>query len=146
MQDYREGGFEKPQVEKENLPDITLMWPSFIEQLLLDKPKLGSLLSQAKLAGFSSGFIELRFSPSFKFQFQELNKKPNRDEICRRLRSFMNLPTIDLRMTLETDSPDDNDLKYFPSKAGFERSINYETEKEPIIKAVLEIFDGEVIE
>jgi DNA polymerase III subunit gamma/tau len=127
-----------------DMPDMQKVWPEFIEMLLRDHQKLGSFLSLAAFAGCSSHTIDLRFSQKFNFQFQELNKKQQRDEIIHLLHSFTQ-KKFEVRMTLESDA-NTEDKNYFTQSGMMPLTINDEIEHEPIIQTLLDIFDGEIIE
>lgn len=128
-----------------DVPDIRKLWPSFLETLLRDRPKLGSFLSLATVASCTAHTIDIRFSPKFNFQFLELNKKHNRDEVVRILHTFTSR-MFDLRMTVEADGDHEDEASYLKQLGTMPVTINDEMEKEPIIKTVIDIFDGEVIE
>jgi hypothetical protein len=136
--------FNELSPDAEASPDIIKLWPSFLELLLRDRPKLGSFLSLASVAACSPHVVDIRFSPSLKFQFQELNKKQNREEISRLLHTLTN-KAVDIRMTLETEVSGDETLKYINQMAGRSVTINDEIEQEPIIQTVLDMFDGEIV-
>ncbi|MBN1576612.1 MAG: DNA polymerase III subunit gamma/tau [Chitinispirillaceae bacterium] len=138
-------GFNEPSSEASASPDIIALWPSFLEALLRDRPKLGSFLSLASVAACSSHSIDIRFSPSFKFQFQEINRKQNREEITRVLHTFTNR-SFDVRMTLEPEMSGAEEQKYIKQTNGRKLTINDEIEHEPIIQTVMDMFDGEVME
>jgi DNA polymerase-3 subunit gamma/tau len=125
--------------------DIGSLWPKFLEALLRDRPKLGSFLSLATVAGWTAHTIDLRFSPEQRFQYHEVNKKPHRDEIIEVLHGLTQRE-FDVRMTLETEMPGSAERKYIKQMANVPLTINDEIEKEPIIQAVLDVFDGEIIQ
>ncbi|MBN1761435.1 MAG: DNA polymerase III subunit gamma/tau [Chitinispirillaceae bacterium] len=127
------------------VPDIQQLWPLFLETMLRDRPKLGSFLSLATVAGHSSRTIDLRFAQAFNFQFQEVNKKSNREEITNILHTLTG-NSFEIRMTLETESTGEPQQNYFKPAGIVPVSINDEIEQEPIIQTVLDMFDGEVIE
>ncbi|MBN1308153.1 MAG: DNA polymerase III subunit gamma/tau [Chitinispirillaceae bacterium] len=138
-------GFNESSSDTAASPDISAFWPSFLEALLRDRPKLGSFLSLASVAACSSHSIDLTFSPSFKFQFQELSRKQNREEITRILHTVTNR-LFDVRMTLETETSDAEKPKYITQVTGKKVTINDEIEHEPIIQSLMDMFDGEVME
>jgi len=125
--------------------DVERIWPAFLESLLRDRPKLGSFLSLASVTACSSRSIDIRFSSSLKFQYQELNKKQHRDEIRHLLQAFTRSP-VDLRMTLELQPSDNEDGRLACQTFSMPITINDEIEHEPVIRTVLDMFDGEVIE
>lgn len=137
--------FDELEEESGPPPDIQTVWHSFVETLLRDRPKLGSFLSLASVASCSSHTIDLRFAPTLSFQFQELNRKHNRDEITRILQSVTGRK-FELRMTLESEHARKDDPNYITQTEAVPLTINDEIEHEPIIRTVLEMFDGEVVE
>jgi DNA polymerase III subunit gamma/tau len=137
--------FTDSEETSQDVPDIRKLWPAFLETLLRDRPKLGSFLSLATVASCTAHTIDIRFSPKFNFQFQELNKKHNRDEIVRILHTFTSR-LFDLRMTVEAGGGHEDEASYLKQLGTMPVTINDEMENEPIIKTVFDIFDGEVIE
>ncbi|MCX7727777.1 MAG: hypothetical protein N2053_13135, partial [Chitinispirillaceae bacterium] len=116
-------------------------WHNFIDNLLVKRPKLGSLLSPASLISFSEHIIELQFPSHCKFQFNEVSKKHSRDEIIRFLEEYSG-KRLDLRIVISYES---NKLDSAVA-TNLSLAIDNEIENDPIIKNVIEIFDGEIIE
>ncbi|MBN2038188.1 MAG: hypothetical protein JW768_15715, partial [Chitinispirillaceae bacterium] len=123
--------------------DVRERWPAFIESFMRDRPNIGTFLSLATIAGSSDSSIDLVYQDRFKFQFSEITRKQNRDEITRLLETFMGRP-IDVHITLETKKTDKKAPKYF-TQAAHAASIDNEIRQEPIISSVLELFDGEIL-
>jgi DNA polymerase-3 subunit gamma/tau len=138
-------GFDEPQEEQDSSLDIQNVWHLFVETMLRDRPKLGSFLSLASVASCSSHAIDLRFAPTFNFQFQELNRKHNREEITKILQAVAGRK-FELRMTLEAENSPQDTRNYITQTGTVLLTINDEIEHEPIIRTVLEMFDGEVVE
>jgi hypothetical protein len=132
-------------IEPGESPDIQQLWPAFLETLLRDRPKIGSFLSLATVAGCTAHTIDLRFAPTFSFQFQEVNRKQSREEMTKILQSLTGRE-FELRMTIEAESDGEPQQNYFKPAGIVPVSINDEIEQEPIIQTVLDMFDGEVIE
>lgn len=126
------------------LTDFTTVWPSFLDHMLKDRPNLGSLLSMGYVASCSEITISIKFPSSNSFQFQEVTKKQNRDQIERYLFEFTGRK-IELHITVETKKPDVQERRFLNEQGQMPSTINDEIEKEPIIQAVLDIFDGEVL-
>jgi DNA polymerase-3 subunit gamma/tau len=121
-------------------------WTQFIDHLQKKHPPLGYYLSVAYIGSVSDSSIDLRFPAAFVFQHAEVMKKKNRDDIQHLLNEFFNV-SIEMHITMETK----NETTAAHSKSplmqqaqGF-ASIDDEIAKEPIIKTVLEIFDGTVL-
>jgi hypothetical protein len=93
----------------------------------------------ASVASLSESAIDVRFPGNCSAQYAELIKNKNREEINRIMKEIVG-PSVDLHITLEAGGP---------AAAQAEKnslSINDEIEHEPIIKNVLDIFDGELID
>jgi DNA polymerase-3 subunit gamma/tau len=119
-------------------------WPAFIAELMRDRPNLGAFLSLATVAGHTDLSIDLVYPHRLLFQFNEVTKKPHRDEITKMLHRFMGRP-VEIRITLEPKQPDREERKYI-KPAMHAVAIDSEIEREPIIRSVLDIFDGEILE
>jgi len=120
-------------------------WPQFIEYVQKSRPPLGYHLSVAAVIAMAQDRLDLRFPKAFHFQFAEVSKKKHREEIQSALNDFFKTQ-LTLHITLE--SPDAgpeslNSVIVGPSKAF--ASIDDEISNEPIIKNILDIFDGTVI-
>lgn len=116
-------------------------WRDFIDDLLVKRPKLGSLLSPASFILSSEHILELQFPSHCKFQFNEVSKKQYREEIIKFLEEYFN-KKFDLRIVISNENKDF--APYPPTDLSL--AINTEIEDEPTIKNVIEIFDGEFIE
>jgi DNA polymerase-3 subunit gamma/tau len=126
-------------------PDIQKLWPAFLEALLRDRPRLGSFLSLASVAGCTAHTIDVRFAPSFNFQFMEVNKKQHREEITEILRTLTG-NSFEIRITLEMEESTEGVQQNYFKPAGMPVSINDEIEHEPIIQTVLDMFKGTLLE
>jgi hypothetical protein len=118
-------------------------WSAFVESFMHDRPNIGTFLSLATVSGATESSIDLTYAAHFKFQFAEMTKKQNREEINRLLKSFMGRP-IDVHITLETKKAEKEAQNYIKS-VPHARAIESEIEREPIIQSVLDIFDGEIL-
>jgi DNA polymerase-3 subunit gamma/tau len=122
-------------------------WPHFVEHILQARPPLGYHLSVAALISMSAKAIDLRFPKAFHFQFSEVTKKKNRDEIQKELNGFFK-NEIDLHITLEAPEETPAAAKKSSTAAGERKapvSLDDEIAHEPIIQSVLDIFDGTLI-
>jgi DNA polymerase-3 subunit gamma/tau len=128
------------------LPSTQPDWPHFIDHIQKNRPTLGYHLSVAHVVSMSKNALDLRFPKAFHFQFSEVTKKKNRDEIQKELDGFFQ-GRIELHMTLEAG--DDTQAVKIPAVAAVETkpfvSIDDEIAHEPIIKNVLDIFNGTVL-
>jgi DNA polymerase-3 subunit gamma/tau len=123
--------------------DIKKQWPAFLELLMRDWPNLGTFLSLATIVGSSESSIDLSYSPKLKFQFGEMTKKQNREEIIRMLAVFMNRP-IEVHIALSAEKAEEHGQNAV-QPAPLAPVLDNEIEREPVIQAVLELFDGEII-
>ncbi len=124
--------------------DLKDRWTSFLELLLREHPNLGSFLSLASISSVSTDGIELKFSADYRFQYMEVTKKQNRNEIIRLLEMFTG-HMLDLQITLDVNAAKQEDTNYIKQIGNIPSTIDDQIEKEPIIEAVLEIFDGEIL-
>jgi pyruvate/2-oxoglutarate dehydrogenase complex dihydrolipoamide acyltransferase (E2) component len=119
-------------------------WPHFVEHIQKNRPHLGYHLSVASMVSMSHNAIDLRFPKEFHFQFSEVIKKKNRDEIQKELNDFFQC-AMDLHITLE--ARDNTPAEQTPVATAPKPfvSIDDEIAHEPIIQNVLDIFDGTVL-
>ncbi len=112
-----------------------------------DRPGLGSFLSMAHVAAVSAKNLDIRFPARCSFQFAEVTKKANREFVEKTLARKAGKP-LDLHITLEKAKKEDtSEAADKPSAVSRHMlpSLEDDIENEPIIKNVLEMFDGEVI-
>ena len=127
------------------IADIKSTWPAFLDVLLRDRPNLGSFLSLAYIAASTQDSIDLKFGPGYRFQYMEVTKKNNREEITQMLCTFLGAP-IELRIALDTKAPESDEQNYIKQIGNIRSTIHDEIEKEPIIQTLLDLFDGEIIQ
>lgn len=118
-------------------------WSAFVESFMHDRPNIGTFLSLATVIGSTESSIDLSYSSQLKFQFSEMTKKQNREEISKLLKSFMGRP-IDVHITLETKKAEKEAPNYITTMP-HALAIESEIRQEPIIQSVLDIFDGEIL-
>jgi DNA polymerase-3 subunit gamma/tau len=122
---------------------LQVKWPEFLEHLKRDRPTLEYHISSAFVVSSTQTSIDIRFPKAFRFQFNEILKKKNRDDIQEKLNGFAGAP-VELHITLEqAGDPPHPKSPVAPVKAP--ASISNEINNEPIIKNVLDIFDGSVL-
>ena len=111
--------------------------------IIKDRPHLGSFISIAHLSGCTENSVELKFANSQRFQYNEVTKKQNLDEIQRLFREFAGFP-VELKFSLDmkAEEVEQNYINQNPKRS----TINDEIENEPIIQSIIEIFDGEVLQ
>jgi DNA polymerase-3 subunit gamma/tau len=134
-----------PAREAISVPSVNLQvqWPEFLEHLKRDRPTLAYHLSSAFVVSATNKSVDVRFPKAFHFQFSEVLKKKNRDEIQEKLDEFAK-GSVELHITLE-QAGDPPQAKGPAFQVKTPMSINNEINNEPIIKSVLDIFDGSVL-
>jgi DNA polymerase III subunit gamma/tau len=128
-----------------NTGDPALQWPKFLELLQRERPMLGYYMNVAYITAFSGNSLDVRFPLSCHVQYKEINKKKNRDEINRVINKF-NGGFSDLHITIEAESVNKSNISADQPEKKVYLSINDEIEREPIIKTVLDLFNGEIID
>ncbi|NLL13732.1 MAG: hypothetical protein GX267_10025 [Fibrobacter sp.] len=126
------------------IEDLGDRWPDFLELLLREHPNLGSFLSLASIGSISSDLVKLKFCADYRFQYMEVSKKQNRKEIIRLLQQFTG-HQLDLEIILDLNAAKQENTNYIKQIANIPSTIDDQIEKEPIIKTILEIFDGEIL-
>ncbi|MBD3421571.1 MAG: DNA polymerase III subunit gamma/tau [Chitinivibrionales bacterium] len=125
--------------------DIREKWPAFLEYLMKERPNIASFLSLAYIVDASDTAIDVRFPFGLNFQFTEVTSKDVRDDIVKRLKAFCAHP-FEVRITIENEPVNDTPKNDYTQHLGKnESSIENEIEKEPIIKTVLDMFDGKIV-
>ncbi|MBN1131399.1 MAG: DNA polymerase III subunit gamma/tau [Chitinispirillaceae bacterium] len=119
-------------------------WHKFIDRVMHDRPHIGTFLSLATVAGCTDSSIDLVFDGNFSFQFGEVNKKQHREEITKMLNSFFGRQ-VAVHMTLEAKLSEKGAASHIRPKAAHAEAMASEIAREPVIGAVLDIFDGEVL-
>ncbi|KMQ51288.1 DNA polymerase III subunits gamma and tau [Chitinispirillum alkaliphilum] len=127
-----------PQDLKEN-------WPAFIDHLIHERPNLGAFMAQGRVLSVNDTTVDIQFGAECGFQYREINRKQNRDLITQILHRYTGAP-VALRVTLEQRKKEAKVEPYAPEpveKSG--ANLDEEIEKEPIIKTLLDLVDGEII-
>jgi DNA polymerase III subunit gamma/tau len=128
-----------------NTGDPALQWPKFLELLQRERPMLGYYMNVAYITAFSGTSLDVRFPHSCHVQYEEITKKKNRDEINRVINKF-NGAFSDLHITIEAEPVNQSNISADQPEKKVSLSINDEIEREPIIKTVLDLFNGEIID
>jgi len=146
MEDGPEVPVSSPAAAPAGTVDLHNDWPKFIDALMHDWPNLGSFLSLAYVVSAMPNSVDVKFPSQFKFQHNEVLRKENRDAIEKMLNTFAGRP-IELHITIETQKSIQARANEQKSSLRIPqpRSIEDDAEKEPIISAVLDLFDGEVL-
>lgn len=124
--------------------EIKKQWPDFLEALMRDRPNLGTFLSSGVLATCDNNQVNIRFGQQHRFQFSDVTKKQNREEITSRLAGFFGAP-VELHITLESQQSTAPPAKLNNQLADTPASMNDELDQEPIIQTILDVFDGELL-
>ncbi len=124
--------------------EIRDRWTEFLELFLKVHPNLASFLSMASIGSISSDIIELNFCADYRFQYMEVSKRQNRNEIIRLLQQFTG-HKMDLEITFDVNAAKQENTNYIKQIANIPSTIDDQIENEPIIKTILEIFDGEIL-
>lgn len=141
--------------------DIKGEWGSFLTHFGNTKKVLVAFLELGRVVEVDDESIDIRFAPSNSFQQHELARHSNRELIEKALEEFTGVKrklhiTVEKEQKLEIPEPPKDDLPPVEesplganSVEGDEKhhSLSFEDEinKEPIIKKVIEIFNGEVL-
>jgi chromosomal replication initiation ATPase DnaA len=126
------------------IEELKERWTEFLDFLLKEHPKLGTYLTAASVDSISSSIIKLRFCANYRFQYQEVTKKQYQNEIVRLLQQFTG-QQLDLEVILDVIAAEQENTNYIKQIANIPSTIDDQIEKEPIIKTILEIFDGEIL-
>jgi DNA polymerase III subunit gamma/tau len=133
-----------PQASGQPGRPLQQRWPQFMEQFVRDRPTFGYHLSAAYVVSSSANSIELRFPAACRFQFGEVTKKKNRDDIQKKLNEFTGADVM-LHITIEAENaPAAHKPPALPAARG-SLTIQDEIGREPIIGTVLDVFDGSVL-
>jgi DNA polymerase-3 subunit gamma/tau len=135
-----------PVAEPKPVLDLAGQWHGFIDLLMQERPNLGTFLSMASIISSSPDAVDARFAALYQFQFGEITRKANRDFITKLLTRFAGRP-IDLHITLEKKHADEtgHPIDKPPITDRHSPSLDDDMQNEPIIKNVLDIFNGEIV-
>ncbi|MDO5575672.1 MAG: hypothetical protein Q4F84_01220, partial [Fibrobacter sp.] len=123
---------------------IETVWPEFMDLLSKERPSLSAFLSQAQVVSGTNSSVDLKFSSGCGFPYREVMKRQNLDDLKRLLCQFSGT-VVEINITLDTSVPENQEQSYFTNQPRVSSNINDEIEREPIIKNILEIFDGEIV-
>jgi DNA polymerase-3 subunit gamma/tau len=138
--------FDVPDKVMESSPvNPSTLWHDFVAAIMSDRPNLGSFLSIASVAAVSDIALDIRFTPQHSFQFAEVTKKINRDFLQQKLNAFAGKP-LDLHISLESRRhPEAGTEAPAAAPVAVPISLGDDIEQEPIIKTVIDVFDGESV-
>ena len=143
----RESGDTAPPGAAEGSPpcDPIKEWPRLLEILQRERPTLGYYLTVAYVTAHSGNSVDIRFPYTCHAQYAEVIKQKNREEINRVMRQCTGAPS-DLHITIEAQPDTRQERAIDSQKEKLSLSIHDEIEREPIIKTVLDVFNGEGID
>ncbi|MDG5813999.1 DNA polymerase III subunit gamma/tau [Chitinispirillales bacterium ANBcel5] len=136
-----------PLVSSPKMPvDLNQNWPLFLDTFMNERPELGAHLSHGQLVSVKEEVVELEFGYNYRFQYQKLTQKNNKEEISKYIKTFTGQP-LEVRITLDTSKKDTQvdkpPMQFTPSRPVV--SIDDDIEKEPIIQTLIDMLDGEVL-
>ncbi len=145
-------------VEREPVKDIAAKWKDFLEFVSEDKINLGTFLSAGDLAAVNENSIDIRFPADMAFQHQEVSKISNRDFLLKKVVEFTGKP-MELHFTV-SDEMSKKELPEEKEEAkekknqekseeiedpGYTPSLEDEMKREPVIKNIIDKFNGKVL-
>ncbi|WP_081698085.1 DNA polymerase III subunit gamma/tau [Chitinivibrio alkaliphilus] len=139
----------------DNHEKAQVFWREFLQFASNKKPVMGAWLELGRVIAFTENSIDVRFSPMHSFQQMELANPKNRAVLEELLREYSG-SALTLHITTEAEVPQDSSAPPVseesgdstggePVYTGHEASLQDEVAREPIIKDVLELFDGELL-
>lgn len=128
------------------ITDIIRQWPVFVEKIIEEKQNLGTFVSMGYIASHNDHSIDLRFGKQFGFQFAEVTRKNNRAFLEKKLETVMGRP-VELHITREKEDGlgQKPEIKVAHDTGMRHPSLEDDMANEPVIKSVIELFDGQVI-
>lgn len=126
------------------LKHLNELWPKFLDHISIDYPKIGTFLSSGYISSCTEMSIDLKFPPTCRFQFIEVSKKHNRDQIELLLQQFTS-KQFELHIVVDNHKPDSEKREFLKQISKLPSTINDEIDNEPIIQTVLDMFDGEIL-
>jgi DNA polymerase-3 subunit gamma/tau len=137
------GAFEEGSVTAPlDAAELIAQWPLILEAVQKERPMLGHYLRVAKASAHSNGALDVRFPQACNAQYAEASKSKNREDLNRIMLSRFGA-LVDVHITIEPPGPSPVEGAKVETASV---SINDEIAHEPIIKSVLDIFNGEVID
>jgi DNA polymerase-3 subunit gamma/tau len=124
--------------------DFKKKWTDFIDVLFKEQPTIGSFMSIAIVVSCTDDVLSIKFPQMSRFQYMEVTKKQNKEEVEKLLKMFLGKP-VELQISLETRPPDAEERSFLKQVGQMPSTINDEIENEPIIQTILDVFDGEVL-
>ena len=121
-------------------------WSLFVNSLIKEKTNIGTFLSLGHVNNATNDSIDLRFGKEYSFQFSEIMKKHNRSYLQSKLSTFFGR-NIDLHISLDNEKskPVDEEERTKNDSIHLHPSLSEDIIKEPIIKNILETFNGELL-
>lgn len=122
-------------------------WTRFLDEIMRDKPLIGTFLSHARIVAQGPANIELRFPHNSGFQLEQVQRKENLEFVTEKLAQMTGTkPVVRLLLDQKTEvrqapaKPTETGPK-IPTGVRFDDAA----EKEPILNRIVELFDGEIM-
>jgi len=139
-------------VEKNESPvnvDILREWTRFLQQFARQKPVLAAWLQLGSVMEVTADSIDIQFVPTYSFQQHELSRSENREIIEREIFQFSGIK-LKLHLTVGAKvelTPEQAAAPIEPvtRQTFHQRAIEDEIKREPIIAALIDKFNAEVI-
>ncbi len=137
-----------PAIMQPPAPTGKLEWTRFLDEIMREKPLVGTFLSHARISLTDPAKITLRFPHEAGFQLEQVQRKENLDFITAKLGQATGVKPA-LSFALDP-KPENGPSKATPA-AGPETKppagvcFDDAAEKEPILNRIVEMFDGEIM-
>ncbi|OGC76109.1 MAG: DNA polymerase III, subunit gamma and tau [candidate division Zixibacteria bacterium RBG_16_50_21] len=125
---------------KADSTDIQAAWQQVLEKLRKEKPSLGTFLQDVHLTAFDTNELHLEFAGDRVFQKQLVEKKENLTYLQKLAQEILG---PQYKIKLDLNSAKSSPAKAVPSKA--KPDLEALKQKDPLIKDILDSFQGEVI-
>ncbi len=124
------------------LEDVEREWRKVVEMVRKEKATAGAFLLEAKPIKVDGGILTIGFAKGFKFHKEGVERPANREVIEKTLEEVLRC-----KLSIEASLIDlpDHEEKAILEEGSNEQSLE-EGVEEPMVKKVLEIFEGKVVE
>jgi hypothetical protein len=123
-------------------------WKTILDEIMKDKPILGTFLAHSSLSSGAGGSLEIKFPASSLFQLEQVKKKENKDFITAKISQLLGrTTTVDFLIDKNKPAAQSREAPKFAPPAASKKKETFDeiAEKEPILNKILEVFDGEII-
>ncbi len=132
---------ENPSAKIElNLESLLKIWEKVIEKVKEQNAPLGTFLKEGEILELKGNFVTLEFAKDRAFHKQQIEKRENLSLIEKILSDIFG-QNLKLRLVLNAN-------KANPTAAGAKKKMDIEelAKNEPLVKNILETFEGEIIQ